>query len=144
MADVHSKEVRSYNMSRIKGKNTKPEMLVRKFLHAKGFRYNLHGKYKGKKLPGKPDLVLPKYKTVIFVHGCFWHGHEGCSYFKIPKTRTEFWVEKIGSNVQRDQKNIDTLEIDIWKVIIIWECELKSNKIDHTLGSLEKQLNPLF
>src|SRR5688572_14620702 len=84
MADVHSKEVRSYNMSRIKGKNTKPEMLVRKFLHANGFRYRLHAK----KLPGKPDILLPKYKTVIFVHGCFWHGHEGCKYYVIPKTRT--------------------------------------------------------
>jgi len=81
MADVHSKEIRSYNMSRIKGKNTKPEMLVRKFLHANGFRYRLHVK----NLPGKPDIVLPKYKTVIFVHGCFWHGPKKCSYFKLPK-----------------------------------------------------------
>ncbi len=84
MADVHEPETRSYNMSRIKGKDTKPEMLVRKFLHANGFRYRLHVK----KLPGKPDLVLPKYNSVIFVHGCFWHVHEGCRYFKIPETKT--------------------------------------------------------
>lgn len=141
MADVHSKEVRSYNMSRIKGKDTKPEMLVRKFLHARGFRYNLHGRYKGKKLPGKPDLVLPKYKTVIFVHGCFWHGHEGCSYFKIPKTRTEFWMEKIGANVQRDQKHRHELEKNLWKVILIWECELKPKEIKRTLESLEQVIN---
>jgi DNA mismatch endonuclease, patch repair protein len=89
MADVHDKETRSYNMSRIKGKDTKPEMLVRKFLHAKGFRYRLHVK----NLPGKPDIVLPKYKTVIFVHGCFWHKHEGCKYFVVPKTRTDFFDE---------------------------------------------------
>jgi DNA mismatch endonuclease (patch repair protein) len=83
MADVHTKEIRSYNMSRIKGKNTKPEMIVRKFLHANGFRYKLHDK----SLPGKPDIVLPKYRTLIFVHGCFWHGHKNCKYFVVPKTR---------------------------------------------------------
>src|SRR4030095_16151820 len=100
MADVHSKETRSYNMSQIKSRNTKPEMLVRKFLHAHGFRYRLHVK----DLPGKPDIVLPKYRTVIFVHGCFWHGHEGCPYFVVPKTRTEWWVEKIEKNKENDQK----------------------------------------
>ena len=98
MADVHSKEQRSYNMSQIKGKNTKPEMLVRKFLFSKGFRYRLHIK----DLPGKPDIVLPKYKTVIFIHGCFWHGHEGCKYSSIPKTRTEWWTEKINKNISND------------------------------------------
>ncbi|MBS4058867.1 MAG: DNA mismatch endonuclease Vsr [Bacteroidetes bacterium] len=91
--DVHNPETRSYNMSRIKGKNTLPEMIVRKFLFSKGFRYKLHDK----NLPGKPDIVLPKYKTVIFIHGCFWHGHEGCQYFVIPKTRTEWWLNKINS-----------------------------------------------
>jgi DNA mismatch endonuclease (patch repair protein) len=89
MADVHTKKQRSFNMSRIKGKDTKPEMLVRKFLHANGFRYKLHDK----KLPGKPDIVLPKYNTVIFVHGCFWHGHTNCKYFKIPQTRTQWWIK---------------------------------------------------
>ncbi|MGB8194391.1 MAG: very short patch repair endonuclease [Chitinophagaceae bacterium] len=129
MADVHSKEVRSYNMSRIKGKNTKPEMLVRKFLHAHGFRYRLHDK----KLPGKPDIVLPKYKTAIFVHGCFWHGHEGCKYYVIPSTRTEWWVNKINSNITNDKKAIKTLEEARWNVLHIWECELKKNNIENTL-----------
>lgn len=91
MSDVHSKEVRSYNMSQIKSKNTKPEILVRKFLFAKGLRFRLHDK----NLPGKPDIVLKKYKTVIFVDGCFWHGHDKCKYFIIPKTRTDWWLEKI-------------------------------------------------
>jgi DNA mismatch endonuclease (patch repair protein) len=95
MADVHTKEQRSYNMSRIKGKNTKPEMLVRRFLHAHGFRYKLHDKT----LPGKPDIVLPKYKTVIFVHGCFWHGHEGCKIYVVPKTKTEWWLAKINNKI---------------------------------------------
>ncbi len=102
MADVHDIKTRSYNMSRIKGKNTKPEMLVRKFLHANGFRYRLHVK----NLPGKPDIVLPKYKTVIFVHGCFWHGHEHCKYFVVPKTRTDWWLNKINSNITNDAKAI--------------------------------------
>lgn len=91
MTDVHDKQTRSFNMSRIKGKDTKPEMLVRKFLFGKGWRYHLHDK----KLSGKPDLVFPKLKTVIFVHGCYWHGHEGCRYFVIPKTRTDWWLDKI-------------------------------------------------
>ncbi len=102
MADVHDKITRSFNMSRIKGKDTKPEMLVRKFLHANGFRYRLHVK----NLPGKPDIVLPKYKTVIFVHGCFWHGHEHCEYFVVPKTRTDWWLNKIHSNITNDAKAI--------------------------------------
>jgi DNA mismatch endonuclease, patch repair protein len=106
MADVHDKATRSYNMSRIKGKDTKPEMLVRKFLHAQGFRYRLHVK----DLPGKPDIVLPKYKTVIFVHGCFWHGHEHCKYYVIPKTRTEWWVNKINANIANDVKAIKALK----------------------------------
>ena len=132
MADVHNKATRSYNMSRIKGKNTKPEMLVRKFLHAKGFRYKLHDKT----LPGKPDLVLPKYKTAIFIHGCFWHGHAGCSYYVVPKTRTEWWLNKINGNIANDQKAILTLENAGWKIITIWECALKTNKISETLAKL--------
>ncbi len=110
-------------MSRIKGKNTKPELLVRKHLHAQGYRYNLHGKYKGTILPGKPDIVLPKFRTVIFVHGCFWHAHEGCKYFKIPKTRTEFWEQKLLGNRERDMKHQMELRAMGWKVIVIWECE---------------------
>lgn len=122
MVDVHSKKVRSYNMSRIKGKNTKPEMTVRNFLFSEGFRYRLHDK----KLAGKPDIVLPKYKTVVFVNGCFWHGHEGCRYFVIPKTRTDFWLTKICRNIENDQKAIQTLENEGWQIINVWECELKT------------------
>lgn len=136
MADVHSKEVRSYNMSRIKAKNTKPEMLVRKFLHAQGFRYTLHDK----KLPGKPDIVLPKYKTVIFVHGCFWHGHKGCKYFVVPKTRTEWWLNKINSNILNDQKAMQALKKKEWKMIHLWECQLKQKKMNATLTKLHSKI----
>jgi len=136
MADVHSTEIRSYNMSRIKGKNTKPEMVVRTFLHAQGFRYKLHHKT----LPGKPDLVLPKYKTIIFVHGCFWHGHEGCKYYTVPKTRTEWWLNKINGNIANDTKAVKALKKDGWKVITIWECNLKPAKVEKTLTSLLKKL----
>ena len=132
MADVHDKKTRSYNMSRIRGKDTKPEILVRKFLHSKGLRYRLHVK----NLPGKPDLVLKKYNTVIFIHGCFWHGHENCKYFKLPKTRTEWWKEKIEKNIERDDKNIFELKDRGWNVIVIWECELKVSKKDETLKKL--------
>jgi DNA mismatch endonuclease, patch repair protein len=132
MADVHSKEVRSYNMSRIKGKNTKPEMLVRRFLHAHGFRYRLHVK----DLPGKPDIVLPKYKTVIFVHGCFWHGHEGCKYYVVPKTKTEWWLNKINGNIANDEKAMKALQDKGWKVITLWECELKPKTYENTLSNI--------
>ncbi|PWN05450.1 very short patch repair endonuclease [Rhodohalobacter mucosus] len=121
MADVHEPKTRSYNMSQISGKDTKPEMIVRKFLHSNGFRYSLHRK----DLPGKPDLVLPKYNSVIFVHGCFWHAHEGCKYFKIPETRTEWWKEKLHKNKERDKKHIQELEEMGWNVIVVWECETK-------------------
>ena len=137
MADVLSKEIRSYNMSRITGKNTKPEILIRKSLFSKGFRYNLHSK----NLPGKPDIVLPKYKTVIFVHGCFWHGHEGCQYYVIPKTRTEFWLNKINTNIQNDMKNLISLKNMGWNVITIWECETKKkNNIKVLIDQIEKEL----
>ncbi len=142
MADVHKPDIRSYNMSRIKGKDTKPEMIVRKFLHSKGFRYNLHGKFKNEKLPGRPDVVLPKYKTVVFVHGCFWHGHSGCKYFVIPKTRTEWWVEKIAKTQRNDLKNITSLKNLGWNVVVIWECELKREsrvalqKLISTIGDI--------
>lgn len=132
MADVHDKATRSYNMSQIKGKNTKPEMLVRKYLHAQGFRYRLHVK----DLPGKPDIVLPKYKTVIFIHGCFWHGHEGCKYYVVPKTRTDWWLNKINTNVNNDLKAIAALEKEGWHIITLWECDLKPNTIEKTLLSL--------
>ncbi len=118
-------------MSRIKGKNTKPEMLVRKFLFAQGFRFRLHDK----KLPGKPDIVLPKYKTVIFVHGCFWHGHEGCKYFVMPKTRTEWWQAKISRNQELDKLAENKLKELGWKVLIIFECELKNPTFEFNLLS---------
>ena len=124
MADVHDKQTRSYNMSRIKSKNTKPEMLVRKFLHANGFRFRLHTK----ELAGKPDIVLPKYKTVIFINGCFWHGHKNCKYFTIPKTRTEWWTAKINANIINDTKAVKTLKKDGWQVIVVWQCQLKPVK----------------
>ncbi len=132
MADVHTKKQRSFNMSRIKGKDTKPEMLVRKFLHANGFRYKLHDK----KLPGKPDIVLPKYNTVIFVHGCFWHGHTNCKYFKIPQTRTKWWTDKINANKANDSKAIKALKKDGWKIITVWECKLKPAKAEKTLQKI--------
>lgn len=134
--DVHDKETRSYNMSCIKGKNTKPEEMVRKFLFSKGFRYRKNDK----RLPGSPDIVLPKYKTVIFVNGCFWHGHEGCKYFVWPKSNEEFWKNKIKTNIERDNKKIEQLEELGWKVIIVWECELKK---DVFLTSMEKLLNDI-
>lgn len=136
MADVHEPETRSYNMSQIQAKDTKPEMMVRKFLHANGFRYRLHVK----DLPGKPDLVLPKYNSVIFVHGCFWHAHEDCEYFRLPKTRTEWWKEKLYGNKERDEKNIEKLKKEGWNVIVIWECELKSDNQEKKLKGLVQKL----
>ena len=130
--DVHNKETRSYNMSRIKAKNTKPEEIVRKYLFSKGFRYRKNYK----RLPGTPDIVLPKYKTVIFVNGCFWHGHEGCRYFVIPQTNTSFWLNKIEKNRQRDIKKTKELESHGWEVIEIWECQLKKQNISNTLNSV--------
>ncbi|MBS1597062.1 MAG: DNA mismatch endonuclease Vsr [Bacteroidetes bacterium] len=132
MADVHDKKTRSYNMSQIKGKNTKPEILVRKFLFANGFRYRLCEK----KLPGKPDIVLPKYKTIIFVHGCFWHGHSNCKYFVVPKTNTDWWLNKINTNRINDKKAMKTLENEGWKVITIWECDIKGKNRFKTLSKL--------
>lgn len=132
MADVHSKETRSYNMSKIRSKNTKPELLVRRFLHSRGFRYRLHVK----DLPGKPDIVLPKYKTIIFIHGCFWHGHEGCRYYVVPKTRTDWWLNKINGNIAKDKSSKELLISKGWKVLDVWECELKKAQINATLENL--------
>lgn len=132
--DVHNKATRSYNMSRIKGKDTKPEMLVRRFLFTQGFRYRLHLKT----LPGKPDIVLPKYKTIIFIHGCFFHGHENCRYFKVPATRTEWWLDKINGNKKRDSENEKLLTDMGWRVITIWECELKPKQFQSTLELLTR------
>lgn len=132
MADVHTKEIRSYNMSRIKSNNTKPELIVRRFLFSNGFRFRLHVK----NLPGKPDIVLPKYNIVIFVHGCFWHGHNECKYFVIPKTRTDWWINKINLNKLRDIQCKENLEILGWKVIEVFECQLKAEKLKVTLTDI--------
>lgn len=136
MADVHTPEQRSYNMSRIRGKNTKPEELVRKHLFSQGFRYRKNDA----RLPGKPDIVLPKYKTVIFVNGCFWHAHEGCKYFVWPKDNADFWKKKIESNVARDIKNYQLLQNLGWTVLTIWECELKKDRREETLERILAQL----
>lgn len=112
-------------------------MLVRRFLHAQGFRYKLHDKT----LPGKPDLVLPKYKTVIFIHGCFWHGHEGCKYYVVPKTRTDWWLNKINGNVANDVKATEALKKEGWKIITIWECNLKPLSIETALRKLVQVIN---
>jgi DNA mismatch endonuclease (patch repair protein) len=136
MADVHTKEVRSYNMSKIRSKNTKPEIVVRKYLFANGFRYRLHSNY----LPGTPDIVLPKYKTVIFVHGCFWHGHEGCKYFVLPKTRNDWWLLKIQTNIENNKQDINDLKQLGWRIIIIWECQLRKDKIKINLALLAKTI----
>jgi DNA mismatch endonuclease (patch repair protein) len=137
MADVHDKATRSYNMSRIRGKDTKPELIVRKFLSSQGYRYRLNDK----NLPGKPDIVLHKYKTVIFVHGCFWHGHRNCKYFILPKTRTKWWQEKIEATQKRDKRIAWLLKKLGWKVSTIYECKLKPGKKDLTLKKLQKDVS---
>lgn len=123
MADIKTKEERSRNMAAIKGKDTKPEMIVRKYLFSRGLRFRIQVK----KLPGNPDIVLPKYKAVIFVNGCFWHRHEGCKYFRLPQSNVEFWKDKIERNVLRNMRNEDELKALGWHVFRIWECEIKTN-----------------
>ena len=116
-------------MSAIKSKNTKPEIAVRKLLHSMGYRFRLHRK----DLPGSPDIVLPKYKTVIFVHGCFWHRHENCKYASTPKTRKEFWESKFKSNVKRDKESQEKIKNIGWQSVVVWECEIKNEKIKDKL-----------
>lgn len=130
--DNHTKEVRSYNMSRIRSINSKPEELVRRYLFSKGLRYRKNVKT----LPGKPDIVLAKYKTIIFVNGCFWHAHQGCQYFVMPKSNIEYWNEKIDRNIKRDKLVYKQLSEAGWNVIIVWECELKKAKRENTLEYL--------
>ena len=138
--DVHDKATRSYNMSQIKGKNTKPEELVRKYLFTRGFRYRKNDK----RLPGSPDIVLPKYKTVIFVNGCFWHGHTGCKYFVWPQNNADFWREKIQRNIERDKNNYDKLKQLGWHVVLVWECELKKHHRDETLLYLISRIKSTY
>jgi len=130
--DVHDKKTRSYNMSRIKSKDTKPEEMVRKYLFAHGFRFRKNDR----RYPGTPDIVLPRYKTMVFVNGCFWHGHEQCRYFVVPKTNTDFWMNKINRNIERDKENYNKLTDSGWKVITVWECQLKKAVCEQTLSHL--------
>ena len=137
MTDVHSPEVRSRNMRAIKSANTKPELFVRKALHASGLRYRLGGSG----LPGRPDIVLPRYRTVIFVNGCFWHGHD-CKYFKVPQSRRDFWLEKIEANQRRDHAALIRLGELGWNVIVIWECVIRRAEANllEFVGKLHAQL----
>jgi len=130
--DKITPEQRHYTMSRIRGKDTKPEILVRSFLFSEGFRFRKNDK----RYPGHPDIVLPKYHTMVFVNGCFWHGHEGCRYYTIPKSNTEFWVSKIRRNQERDREDRERLEEKGWNVITIWECQLEKKVREQTLSEL--------
>lgn len=135
MADNHTAEVRSRNMSRIRSANTKPEEIVRKYLFSKGLRYRKNVK----SLPGCPDIVFPKYKTVVFVNGCFWHMHD-CGRFVWPTSNEEYWRKKITRNIKRDDKNYHTLEATGWKVLVIWECELKKKVVENNLQKLYQKV----
>jgi len=136
MADNHSPEVRSRNMSRIRSKNTKPEEIVRKYLFHRGLRYRKNDT----RYPGKPDIVLPKYRTIVFVHGCFWHCHKGCPDYVIPKSNVDYWVPKLERNRQRDEKSNATLLAAGWRIIIVWECELKKQTQEERLVSLYREI----
>lgn len=136
MTDHISPEHRSWNMSRIKGKDTQIEVKVRSWLFARGFRFRKNDK----RYPGKPDIVLPKYKTVIFINGCFWHRHEGCKYATMPKTRVDYWNAKFERNVANDKLHVKQLEELGWNVITLWECELRKASFEETMNNLEKEL----
>ena len=136
MSDTLTPSQRSYNMSRIRSRNTTPERAVRHALWHKGYRYRLNDK----RLPGSPDLVLPKYRAVIFINGCFWHGHRGCTKYVDPKTNEAFWREKIARNIARDELNAQRLDTLAWTVITVWECELSKKNLDATITRLEANL----
>ncbi len=136
MSDTLSPEQRHRNMAAIHSTSTKPEVKMRHELWRRGFRYRKNDK----RLPGSPDIVLPKYQTVVFVHGCFWHGHKGCKNYTIPKTNTDFWVQKVERNQQRDQEVWRQLEARDWSVIIVWECELEKKRFDETIDRVEKEI----
>ena len=129
MSDNHTLDQRHRNMAAIHSASTKPELKLRRALWRRGFRYKVNDKF----LPGRPDIVLPKYRTVIFVHGCFWHGHKDCKYYTVPKTNTEFWMAKVARNQERDQEVWRKLEAKGWSVIIVWECQLKKAKLEETI-----------
>lgn len=132
--DILTPEMRSWNMSRIRGKDTKPELAVRSLLHGMGYRFRL----KNAEIPGKPDIILPRYKTAIFVHGCFWHRHENCKYAYKPKTKIDFWQKKFDTNIRRDQKVSEQLKKLCWNQLVIWECEIKNYK------TLKKKIEAFF
>ena len=140
--DSLTREKRSWNMSRIRSQDTKPEKAVRSLLHHAGYRFRLHRK----DLPGTPDIVLPKYRTALFVHGCFWHRHPGCRYAYTPKSRVDFWQKKFDENVARDQRNQAQLKEAGWHVLVVWECELKEpdlllKKIDRALKGTPDEMH---
>lgn len=137
MPDILSPKARSERMSRIRGRDTRPEMVVRRYLHSRGFRYRLHSRY----LPGKPDIVLPRYGVVIFVNGCFWHAHK-CQRGRVPSTRKSFWVEKFEKNKRRDEKNRRALRRAGWRVYTVWECSLSTvSRAEKRLGRLVAEIN---
>ena len=140
MPDKLTREQRHRCMASIRGKDTKPEMIVRRWLHSRSFRYRVN--VKG--LPGSPDIVLRKYRTAIFIHGCFWHGHEGCRYFVLPKSNTEFWTAKIERNRERDLERRAQLKQMGWHTVVIWECQLKSKTREATLAELEHLLHKTY
>lgn len=136
MADIVDQATRSRMMAGIKGANTKPELALRRALHARGLRFRLHDK----KLPGKPDIVLPRYRAVIFVHGCFWHRHEGCRYATMPSTRREFWEAKFAANVARDRRDLERLSALGWRSLVVWECDLRTNSGDEVVARVRDWL----
>jgi len=140
MVDVVDPATRSRMMSGIQGKNTKPELLVRRYLHGRGLRYRLHVKI----LPGKPDIVLPKYRTVVFVHGCFWHQHRDCKFATMPSSRTSFWANKLSENVARDRYQIAALEGLGWRALVVWECELKDGaaRLESLYSEITTNISP--
>jgi len=133
--DIWTKEKRSEVMSKIKGKNTKPELILRCNLFKQGFRFRIHRK----DLPGKPDIVLPKYKTVIFVHGCFWHYHKSCREGRIPSTNSKFWQDKLEHNISKDKENMKALKKENWKVFVVWECEIEK-QFERTIKKLTAKI----
>lgn len=140
MADIYSKEKRSYLMSLIRSQNTKPEIMVRKYLFSKGFRFRVNVK----KLPGTPDIVLPKYRTVIFIHGCFWHGHGTCKIAHLPKTRTEWWEKKINRNIERDNSIRRKLKEMGWRTMVVWECQLVPKQRQTTMQGIVDLLDKAY